>query len=680
MATTRPFAYNPSQVQISGTTQLGDLAIGVDSIDYSENPGGVQWWNGPDEELGYVIALPVPNNSQPTDIPGVGASVGFFRSGELNEGSFIGIANYVSGQSFVDSDSAKTWLNNNGYWTSWVNLTPTPTPTSTITPTPTSTITPTPTITPTSTITPTPTITPTSTITPTPTSTSTPTPTSTSTPTPTITPTVTPTSTITPTPTITPTITPTSTITPTPTSTSTPTPTNTPTSTPTPTLTPTPSSTPSGNKRVLILGDSAAPTVGTYISTYLTSLGTPITYSAVTMGTTYTGNGGITTSNYDAVLIYTNASQIGTATLATALTNYVNSGGSVVSGVFLWNLYPSGYNFTGTTAFNFTNSQGTSVGNFTVVSATTITNNIGTALPASFSNNNPTLVSGAVSLATFTNGQNCLAVKHIGSSRNVSINAFPANITSSTSTICKMFGNAILYAAGVPIPQIQSFTATGTTTWTAPAGVTSVEYLVVGGGGGGGNGYDSGGGGGAGGGMVLTGTTTVVPGNTYTVTVGGGGIGGADTRTNNPGTDGVNSVFDTITALGGQGGYGSRTTPGGAGVGGAAQNSNITSGRAGNGGSGGNAGGGGGGAIGAGTNRTNSSTAGVGGTGLTSTITLTSVVYGGGGNGGTANVNNNDGAAGSANTGKGGGAGNATSSNSAAGGNGGSGIVVLKYV
>ena len=68
-----------------------------------------------------------------------------------------------------------------------------------------------------------------------------------------------------------------------------------------------------------------------------------------------------------------------------------------------------------------------------------------------------------------------------------------------------------------------SFTASGY--WTAPAGVTQVDYLVVAGGaGGGGNGAS--GGGGAGG--FRTGTAlTVVPGTTYAVTVGAGGAGGA---------------------------------------------------------------------------------------------------------------------------------------------------------
>ena len=64
MATARPFAYNTGS-PIAGTTQLGNLAIGTPDIGFTNNP---QFWNGPDEELGYVIALPVPGNTQPTPV------------------------------------------------------------------------------------------------------------------------------------------------------------------------------------------------------------------------------------------------------------------------------------------------------------------------------------------------------------------------------------------------------------------------------------------------------------------------------------------------------------------------------------------------------------------------------------------------------------------------------------
>jgi len=119
MATT-PLAYNPSLSPIDGTDQVGTLAVGITEQDYSIEPGGVDFWMGPDEELGYVIAVPVPSNTQPTEIPGVFASVGFFRSTDLTEGSFITLSETIAGQSFASGADAKTWLNNNGYWTSYV--------------------------------------------------------------------------------------------------------------------------------------------------------------------------------------------------------------------------------------------------------------------------------------------------------------------------------------------------------------------------------------------------------------------------------------------------------------------------------------------------------------------------------------------------------------------------------
>ena len=65
---TRAFAYNTGAT-ISGTTQVGSLAIGSDNtIDYSSDYGGVKWWEGPDENTGYVIAMPSSGNTQPTEI------------------------------------------------------------------------------------------------------------------------------------------------------------------------------------------------------------------------------------------------------------------------------------------------------------------------------------------------------------------------------------------------------------------------------------------------------------------------------------------------------------------------------------------------------------------------------------------------------------------------------------
>lgn len=223
MSITRPFAYNTGDV-INGTEQIGDLAVGTPTSGFTYNP---IFWNGPDEELGYVIAYPVSGGTHPTPISGVTAYLGFLGTKNMtnpfNESTFLELVNVSFNNNFISGDDASTWLTSNGYWNSWVLITPTPTATMVVTPTPTVSETPTPTITPTTTET----STPTPTITNTPTSTETPTPTTTETPTPT------PTSTSTPTETSTPT--PTPTVTKTPTETPTPTPSETPTNTPSPT-------------------------------------------------------------------------------------------------------------------------------------------------------------------------------------------------------------------------------------------------------------------------------------------------------------------------------------------------------------------------------------------------------------------------------------------------------------
>jgi hypothetical protein len=150
MPTARPFAFN-SGAPIVETEQVGQIAIGITPQNYSGGYGGVRWWNGPDEDLGYVICYSVPEQNHPSP-DGPIAGVGFFRSEFLTESSFIEIAEYVSsGQTFATGNDASTWLTSNGYWNSWVSITPTPTPTVTETPTETPTNTPTLTPTPTST-------------------------------------------------------------------------------------------------------------------------------------------------------------------------------------------------------------------------------------------------------------------------------------------------------------------------------------------------------------------------------------------------------------------------------------------------------------------------------------------------------------------------------------------------
>jgi len=165
LSTARPFAYNTGST-ISGTIQLGDLAIGVDPLDYTGGVGGVRWWNGPDEDLGYIICRPNLNGNQPNP-DNDPAYIRFLRSKLKTEESFISLTNVVFNQSFTSGNQCKSYLDSNGYWNSWVDLTPTPTPTNTITPTntytPSVTTSVTPSVTPTNTNTPTqtPTVTPT---------------------------------------------------------------------------------------------------------------------------------------------------------------------------------------------------------------------------------------------------------------------------------------------------------------------------------------------------------------------------------------------------------------------------------------------------------------------------------------------------------------------------------------
>ena len=124
MAKTTAFAYNTGST-ISGTNQVGSLAVGITEQDYSLSPGGVTWWMGPDEELGYVIAVPVSGNTQPTQLPGITASLGFFRTTDFTDSTFISIAQYISNlygnpQTFSSASDASIWLTNNGFWNSYV--------------------------------------------------------------------------------------------------------------------------------------------------------------------------------------------------------------------------------------------------------------------------------------------------------------------------------------------------------------------------------------------------------------------------------------------------------------------------------------------------------------------------------------------------------------------------------
>jgi len=245
---------------------------------------------------------------------------------------------------------------------------------------------------------------------------------------------------------------------------------------------------------------------------------------------------------------------------------------------------------------------------------------------------------------------------------------------------------------------IHTFTSSGTFEWLDSD--EDIEVLVVAGGGGGGG--RMGGGGGAGG-YIYDSAFSVSEG-AYTVTVGAGGAGGiADAN----GTNGNDSIFETLTtAVGGGGGgrYSVATGLDGGSGGGSGGNSGTPSGGAGTAGQGYAGGdhlspnyipGSGGGASEAGKDGVSGPDNTTGGDGIANSISGVSVTYaGGGGAGGYSGVGSytNAGGAGGGGTGTsyrdtdgtngtdglgGGGGGGGWSSGD--GGDGGDGIVIIRY-
>ena len=116
-----PIAYNPSLTPISGTQQVGSLAVGTSAQAYSTKPGGVVWWMSPDTAAGYVISA--PRAGQPNQTADTG-TVRFWRSKLKTDASFLELVNKLSkkfgGGVLADVTAADAWLTSNGYWTTWV--------------------------------------------------------------------------------------------------------------------------------------------------------------------------------------------------------------------------------------------------------------------------------------------------------------------------------------------------------------------------------------------------------------------------------------------------------------------------------------------------------------------------------------------------------------------------------
>ena len=323
--------------------------------------------------------------------------------------------------------------------------------------------------------------------------------------------------------------------------------------------------------------------------------------------------------------------------------------------------------------------------------------------------NEPTYVRAAVGLWRSTSAINQIRIRNSGGTTFASNTTFNLyGINAQESAQAKATGGQTIIRDSSYWYHV--FNSSGT--FTPTQNITGAEFLVVAGGGGGGEG-------GAGAGGLRSATSqTFNSGTAYTITVGAGGVGSANTNytvaTAGSNSSIAGSGFSTFSCTGGAIGRWevSPTTAGGSGGGGTGGTSaNSYLGTAGNAGgytpvegyAGGNGdqggsprqGGGGGGAGGAG----GKPTAGVGSSAFSAWGSATStghnvsgtyyyaggggggsqytnsVGVGGNGGGGTGRGTSTDSTSGMANTGGGGGAG----ANLGSSGNGGSGIVIIRY-
>jgi hypothetical protein len=205
--------------------------------------------------------------------------------------------------------------------------------------------------------------------------------------------------------------------------------------------------------RIHVIGDNNVSLVSTNLSSEIIALGynTP-TITTQIIGTTYTGSD-INTETYDVVIYWTNASQTGSVSLTNNLINYVNSGGNLVTGTFIWNIRPTGFDYSLTPYNGPVNQSNNSSGNMTIIVPHPITDNLNTNITNNstiLNNLVTTLTSGSTTIATYTlGGTPYVGINTIGTSRLVGINCYFASGMGSRANLRRLVTNCVLWSAKI---------------------------------------------------------------------------------------------------------------------------------------------------------------------------------------------------------------------------------------
>ena len=221
-------------------------------------------------------------------------------------------------------------------------------------------------------------------------------------------------------------------------------------------------------QNVLFLGDSNVVTNTSDLTTKMNSIGYSIsTITPQQLGVNYDGNN-IASGSYSLIIMQTNGGDDGSSSLWANLKSFIDGGGHFIGQTFLWEIYPSGFDFT-YTPFTGPVGQSYNGGPITVVTNHPVLGNSNvTNLPSTFVNPT-TLQPGAISVLTYSDSMPLLGVKEIGSSRIVGINSFGGY----TGDVGSLIGNAIVWCLGYN--DVTTSTTTTTTTFLS----TTYSYTLL---------------------------------------------------------------------------------------------------------------------------------------------------------------------------------------------------------